>query len=234
MRKFLTLSFIWLFVPVLVSGQSFNEQLYPLYLSGKMDTWEVVMNQQSRQLVSYQDHYDLALAYYGFIGYCLGTDQKDRARAYIDKGEHLAEFLIEKAPSNAAYLALRGAYYGFRIGFQPQKAPFIGPKALKMIHRAVEADPDSPYALIESGNKDWWMPEIFGGSKERAIQAYEKAIRVFDTNPELRDKNWYYLNAQMILADWYVEEGMPAKSIYLYRKILTFAPDFEWAGEKVN
>lgn len=216
-----------------VIGQSFQEQLYTAYISGDMDSWERAMTVKSKSIKTDQDRFELALAYYGFIGYCLGTEQKKRARPYLDKGEELAEVLVSKHPEQADYLAVRGAYYGFRIGFQPQKAPFIGPSALRTVNAALLANPQSPYSLIESGNKNWWMPEIFGGSKDQALKDYEEAIRIMESHPDDLKNNWYYLNVQMILADWYAQREMQAKSRYMYRRIVTFEPGFQWAKEKI-
>lgn len=232
---------IWLYLSLLflLSGssglaQTFRDQLYQYYISGQMNAWESLMNQKARQIHSEQDRYELALAYYGYIGYCLGSEQKDKARQYIEWGEKLADQLLEVRPGQPEYLALRGAYYGFRMGFQPQKIMSLGPKSLRLVNQAVEAGPDNPYALIEEANKDWWMPEIFGGSKDRALKGYERAVSQFEKDPESAKNNWYYLNIQMILADWYIERGMAARSTYLYKKLLRFEPDFEWAKEKLN
>jgi tetratricopeptide (TPR) repeat protein len=178
--------------------------------------------------------YDVALAHYGFIGYCLGRDEKSRARPYLEKAENLAIELLARSPDDPRFLALRGALYGFRMGYQPQKMMVLGPKSMKIIGRAEELGPEIPQVWIESGNKDWHMPAAFGGSRERAIQEYKKAIQLMEKDPAFTKNNWYYLNVHMILASWYESRNMTFFAHEIYRKLLTIEPRFNWAKEKLD
>jgi len=220
--------------PSALPAQEFRKKMYQAYLSGDMDTWERSIKSLKAQEMKLDDRYSFAMLHYGLIGYCLGRDQKQRARPYLDQVEVIAGDLLKTDPDNPAYLALRGALYGFRISYQPQKSPFLGPKALKKVNEALEKGPDCPQAWIESGNKDWWMPEIFGGSRVKALAGYENAIRLMEKDPALTNENWYYLNVNMILANWYEARGRTFDAREIYRKMVAFEPDFTWAKEKLS
>jgi tetratricopeptide (TPR) repeat protein len=214
-------------------SQDFNQKIFQFYISGDMDSWENLLNANRQNWGSPDEQYEYAMAHYGFIGYCLGRDQKSRARPYLDRVEKITDDLLLKVPNDARVIALRGALYGFRISYQPQKAMFIGPKALKFVNLAIDKNQDCPQAWIESGNKDWFMPEIFGGSKTQAMANYEKAIKLMEKNPAYIRENWYYLNVHIILGDWYGQRGRSFASREVYRKLLEIEPEFVWAKEKL-
>lgn len=223
-----------LFSPVPVSAQTFQAEIYQAYISGNMDQWEKALQSYSPAKPTQYELYDLALAHYGFIGYCLGRDQKARAKPYLNQAEILTKGLLEIYPDNPRFIALRGALYGFRMSYQPQKIMTIGPKALKEVKRAMQAGPDCPEAWVENGNTDWFMPALFGGSRERALNAYKKAITILERTPGQLTNNWYYLNLHMILASWYEERNMSFFANELYRKVLQIEPKFSWAAEKLQ
>lgn len=229
-KKILTL-FSALFLALTIQAQTFEQIIYQAYVRGDMDAWENEIQKQSRLNNTDYQSYQLAMACYGFIGYCVGSDQKKRAEPFLEQGEAICEKLIENHPQKAEYLALRGAFYGLRLSFQPHKAMSLGPKSLKTLKQALEMAPESPYTLVEYANMDWWMPAVFGGSKDRALEGYEKAIQNLEKNPEQLKNNWFYLNIHMILARWYKEKGQVAKGNYLVKKVLQREPEFQWARE---
>lgn len=214
-----------------LNSQPYRKAIYQAYISDQMDLWEKSLQDQLSASLEIEKSYDLAMDCYGFIGYCIWKDQKERGRPYLDHAEQLAGTLLKKNPEDPRYVALRGALYGFRIGYQPQKVMIIGPKALKTVNRAVNLGPECPQAWIEAGNKDWWMPAIFGGSRVRAVEEYEKAILMMEKDTSFIKNNWYYLNVHMILAGCCKELNMTFRSREIYRKLLNMEPRFNWARE---
>jgi tetratricopeptide (TPR) repeat protein len=77
------------------------------------------------------------------------------------------------------------------------------------------------------------MPEIFGGSKVRAITKYEKAISILEKDPAKVNFNWYYLNASIILASRYEATGRTFAAREIYRKLIEFEPLFNFPKEKL-
>lgn len=224
---------IWWLPSASLAGD-FRKTIYQAYISGDMDSWERLLNSLQAPEMNVDDRYDFAMAHYGFIGYCMGRDEKKRARPYLAAVEVIADELLQTDPDDPRYLALRGALYGFRIGYQPQKSPFIGPKALKIVTMALEKGPDCPQAWVEAGNTDRFMPELFGGSKQEALVKYETAVRLMEKDPGLVRENWYYLHINMILAAWYEEKGRTFAAREIYRKLTGLEPHFSWAREKLK
>jgi tetratricopeptide (TPR) repeat protein len=208
--------------------------VYAAYVAGNTDSWERILKDNREKQMSPAEEYEFAFAHYGFIGYCISREEKQRARPYLDHVEKMTNRLMELYPDDARYIALRGALYGFRIFYQPQKAMFIGPKALRRVTEALEMDAECPHAWIENANKDYWMPEMFGGSKTKALAGYEKAISLMEKDPASIHDNWFYLSAHMVLASWNEERGRSFTARELYRKVRKIEPAFVWAREKLG
>lgn len=230
----LLFSLVLSWLPLVSAAGDFRKTIYQAYISGDMDSWERTLIRLQKTDMKIDDRYDFAMAHYGFIGYCMGRDEKKRARPFLDAVEVIADELLGTDPDDPRYLALRGALYGFRIGYQPQKSPFIGPKALKIVSLALDKGPDCPQAWVEAGNTNWFMPELFGGSKPKALAEYETAIRLMEKDPDLVRESWYYLNIQMILAAWYEEKDRTFAAREIYRKVIGLEPQFSWAREKLK
>ena len=64
-----------------LSQESFNQELYRLYISNRMSDWEGPIQKTVTQARLDEDRdlmFDLLLAEYGFIGYCISRDHMDK------------------------------------------------------------------------------------------------------------------------------------------------------------
>lgn len=154
---------------------------YDSYKSGTMAPWPALiaeMEKSGSQDVGWQT--EIVKAIYGLVGYQIGLGEKDVARKYVDKADHLLEKLLEKNPKNARLHALSGAFYGFKISLAVYKAPFLGPKSLSHIEKAISFDPNDPAGYIEKGNSLMYRPAAFGGDKEEGLVLFRKALVLMD------------------------------------------------------
>jgi len=214
----LTLVFI---VNMAFSQESFDQELYRLYISNRMIEWEVPIRKAEKQVQLSADRdlmLDLLLAEYGFIGYCFSQENNQKASEWIDNADALADKLISVDPTQAAVYAIKAAIYGFRITLHPAKAIFYGPKNQRNIDKAIELDPGEP----------------LGGSRTRGIEYYLKAIGLLEKNPSNTKNNWFYINMLMMLADAYERTSQPELAKQTYQKILRLEPRFEAIREKIN
>ena len=157
---------------------------YDSYKSGTMAPWPALiaeMEKSGPQDIAWQT--EIVKAMYGLVGYQIGLGEKDVARKYIDKADHLLEKLLEKNPTNAQLHALSGAFYGFKISLATYKAPFLGPKSLSHIEKAISLDPNEPAGYIEKGNSLMYRPAAFGGDKEDGLALFRKALALMDARP---------------------------------------------------
>jgi len=213
---------------------SVKQEIYKAYISNNMDQWKLAMDrlnlQQNKdnaailELINYQ---------YGYIGWCMGSDQDDLAETYLDLADSNIS-MLEKQQYNLSMLnAYKSAFYGYRIGLSPYQAPFIGPKSIECAKKAVELDKLNPYGYIQLGNAEFYMPAIFGGSKQLALNYFLQAVNLMEQNPQTIADDWNYLSVLTMVAKSYeaLENNAMARSTY--EKILKQEPAFLWVKNEL-
>lgn len=217
------------------SQSDFREKIYHAFIHGEMDLWEGTIEEmehyyESRRRVTML--YDLLLARYGFIAFCLDLDEKSKARHHLEKGGDELERLLLYPDYTSRAKALEGAFLGFRISLRPLSAVRLGPRSYRAVDKAVEADSNNPTAWMEKGNTRFYTPSTFGGSKQEAAEYYKKAVELFekDMQPHFR---WLYLNSLVGLAKSYEYVGTSRQVVEVYEKALEFEPRFKWVRDEL-
>lgn len=203
-----------------------QKDIYQSFISGRMDRWEVSMNTlASKTSLSNQQKLELVSYYYGYIGYSLGTKNKNKAKIYIEKGEAIIDDLLATYPTAETY-AFKGAFLGFHIGINPIKAPFLGQSCSKNVEKALSISPSDIQANIEKANILYYSPSAFGGDKVEAKKYYTNAISIFERNPELTVDNWLYINLLTKVAQINEDEKKYNNAKALYEKIIKIEPNY--------
>ncbi len=232
-RKKSTLILILLIAPMLLYASK-KTSIYNAYIHNRMEDWKKVIDGMENsktddttflaELVNYQ---------YGYIGYCLGEDQNKEARKYLDKAEANLEILENSGYDPSVIHAYKSAFYGFKIGLAPFKAPILGPKSVKQAELAVEADPDNPLGYIQQGNAQFYMPPVFGGSKTEAIEKFLKAIHLMKRDGQSVENDWNYLSLLVLIAQSYEEMENWEQAKKYYNQALAVEPEFEWVKKEL-
>jgi tetratricopeptide (TPR) repeat protein len=211
------------------------EMIYSAFVEEKMDRWQEAINlleREYKETGNIDILYNLTLARYGYIGYNLGVNNRPEARKHIDLAEETIGRLNESQRYESSAYALQAALYAFRISMAPWRAVFWGQRSMNFINRAIDTDPNNPYAWIEHGNAMFYAPSALGGSKEEALKSYSKAIALMEKDIQ-ENHRWLYLNTLVGLAKSYQDTGNRPMSIITYRKALEFEPDFKWVRDKL-
>lgn len=219
------------------SQDNFQDVLYQLYINDRMIEWEGILEKMKDRLLVRNDndlHYELLLAEYGFIGYCINVDQKEKAGQWLESAESDLEKLLSRNPGRSSLYAIKAALYGFQISLSPVKAVFLGPRNQRNIDKAIELDPLEPMGWFEYGNSEFFRPAAFGGSRTKAIEYYQKAIRLFEKKSSSISGEWFYLNMLMMLAYAYEKTEQVDHARKTYEKILRVEPDFTGLKEKLR
>ena len=74
---------------------------------------------------------------------------------------------------------------------------------------------------------------MFGGSKEKALESYNKAIQLIEKDSEMLKRSWMYLNVLMILGQSYEKTGNLQMAKITYEKVLRIEPDFAYMREEL-
>ena len=157
----------------------------------------------------------------------------DTAREYIALAEKNVDFLENNNYKPSTIYAYKSAFIGFEIGLNKLKAPFIGLKSVDYAQKASELDPDDHFAYNQSGNIEFYMPSIFGGSKKKAINYYLKAKSIMEKDEKLLDRNWNYLCLIATIINAYLEIKDYHKANMYCQLALEKEPDFLWVKNEL-
>lgn len=190
----------------------------------KMQEQEKKPNEFLLELINYQ---------YGYIGWCLGNNEKKQAKIYLKLSEENVENL-EKTSLYPSYVnAYKSAFYGYAIGINKLKAPFIGPKSINAAKQSMEENPNNPYGFIQYANAQFYMPPIFGGSKSEALEYYKRAQTIMEKDKTQLRNDWNYLSLLTNMAQAYTEVKEYEKADEYYKHILEIEPNFLWVRNEL-
>ncbi|MEZ5070802.1 MAG: hypothetical protein R2751_07495 [Bacteroidales bacterium] len=208
-------------------------RVYAAFTTDRMEGWDAVIRElRSKQAtLSDRERLELVSFYYGYTAWAIGQGMDRKAEACIGEAEVLIDDLLEKDPHLPGLLAFKGAFIAFKVGLNKYKAVTLGPESMKYIDRAVAELPGDPQGWIERGNALFYMPRVFGGSKEKAVEAYRHAILLLEQDPAGLRHNWIYLNTLMTLGQALEKTGQSRQAGETYRKILDIEPGFTYVRD---
>lgn len=219
--------------PVLLAASE-KTRIYQAYIHNRMQDWKAVIDEMQShstdetarlaELVNYQ---------YGYIGYCLGTEKDKEARDYLEKAEKNLDLLEDEGYRPSEIHAYKSAFYGYKIGLSPIKAPILGPKSVKQAELAIDADSTNPMGYVQQGNAQFYMPPIFGGSKTEAIEKFRKALQLMELNGKSLENDWNYLRLLVLMAQSFEELEKWEKAEKYYKQALAAEPDFKWVKDEL-
>lgn len=238
-RRYMVLIISFLVLPVLAvnaQGDCSSCTIYKGYISGNMELWKKGMldlEGQYRRDPEACTLYTLAEARYGYIGYLLGSDQKNAARPVVEAFAAEVEKLAAYPEYRAETEAFRVALLGFRMGLNTARAVILGPKALKQLETAMEVGKGSAAVWIEKANSEAYMPAFAGGSKEKAAESFREALRLFEAGGAVPACHWRYLNTIVLSGKLLERMGDYRGAREAYLRALRREPDFQWVRDEL-
>jgi tetratricopeptide (TPR) repeat protein len=227
---------IALFLTTTITGQNRDSIFYKCYVTSDMKTWKQTMEQMEREYrgnSNYNKLFDVTLAWYGYIGYCIGNDRKDEAKIYLKSGWDHLEQLLDMPQAGAAVYAMKSGFYGFEMGMAKSKAMILGPKSVSALKEASAIDSSNVHFRVEKGNQMYYMPSIMGGDKDEALYHYKLAVESMKNGETYHRKHWFYLNTITVLAHTYERTQHIDEARNTYQKIMKQAPQFEWVKDEL-
>jgi tetratricopeptide (TPR) repeat protein len=210
-----------------VWATSYKNKIYDAYISNNMPKWKTIIDEmESLKRTDAAFMLELVNFQYGYIGYCIGSENMVEAGKYLELAVDNLAKLEKKGVELSQISAYKSAFYGYEIGINKLKAPFIGPKSIKYSKLSMEQNPQNPMGYIQYGNSQFYMPPVFGGSKTEAIEHFIKAEKLMEKDKEKIRNDWNYLNLLALIGQSYfaMEDYKNAK-IY-FEKALNVEPDF--------
>ena len=173
-------------------------------------------------------HYYIALTDYRIAGLLEG-ESKDPSEHLNAAVEHLKK-ATEIDPQAAEAYALLSSVYGWQIGLSPMKSMLLGPRVGKAAQKAKQLAPDNPRVVLSGAISDFNTPEMFGGSKEKGLQGFQRAAELFaqeePTDPI--QPVWGHREAYAWLGIAYQGRGELESARAAFEKALEIDPNFGW------
>lgn len=213
---------------------SYHTDIYKAYIMGDMEQWKKVIDtMDAHKSTDGEFIAELINFQYGYIGWCIGNKKNKIATGYLEKAEKNLSILEKEKKNESLVNAYRSAFYGFRIGMSPLKAPVLGPKSMECAKKAIRLDEKNPLGFIQLGNCYNYMPVIFGGSKTIALDHYKKAEKLMEEDSRQLSGNWNYLSLLTIIGQACQESGDLTRAKYYYDKALHTEPEFVWVKSEL-
>ncbi|MFA5328440.1 MAG: hypothetical protein WC384_11675 [Prolixibacteraceae bacterium] len=217
-HKFRKLFLFFLLSPVLLATAQKKDLAYyqcaffESYREGNMSPWPgLIAEMENAKSGNLDWQTEMLKAMYGLVGYELGKHDKDLARKYVDKSDKYFDKLLKIYPENAQLHSLAGAFYGYKIALAFYKAPFLGPKSMYHVDKAIELDPKEPMGYIEKGNSLYYRPAVFGGDKLEGLSYYQKALKLMDAKSGQKC-DWQKLLLRAFILKSLYETDQPEKA----------------------
>jgi tetratricopeptide (TPR) repeat protein len=168
--------------------------------------------------------------HHGYIAWCIDKGKKKEAEIYIEKAEAHLAYLESEDYRLSDIFAYKAAFIGFEIGLARHKAPFIGPKSIEFAEKSIQLNKKNAMGYVQLGNIEYYTPKFAGGSKEIAVQHYQHALRIMESQKDRIVNNWNYLNLLATLINAYVELGDLDKAANYCNKTRKIEPNFDWVN----
>lgn len=218
-----------------LAQQNPKDRIYQAFISDQMDDWDQVIVELYSRKSSLSDAQlaELVNFYYGYSGWLMEDGPKKKSKQYIEEADEIIDYLLAKYPDESDWYAYKAAFYAYKLGLNPIKAPFLGGKSMENIDLAILNGPESPQGWIEKGNALFYMPKAFGGDKEKAIEAFYKAIVFMEKQPATLFHNWIYLSTLMKLGQAYEKTEDFKMAKITYDKLLLIEPNFSYVRDEL-
>lgn len=237
MKAFLSV-LLWLVVVTLPaqSPDLVRSQLRVSYAAGRMTEWEGLIRQLERGYETSRNIQwleELAWAEYGYTAYLIHTRQEKKAEQYLKSAFTHVDLLLQLRPRTGSYLALKSSLTAFRISLRPLSAPFLGPRAARLLDEAMAAHATDPRVLTEKGLARLYAPSWAGGNPEEAVNLFRSASqRVASDNVKFRN-SWYYLHLMVSFGQSLQKTNRHAEAVALYQNLLKEEPSFAWVKNEL-
>ncbi len=168
--------------------------------------------------------YYLAYAGYRLMTYGMAEKKDDVYKEFAGQAEKTVEALNEKYADWSEPKVLLAAIYGIEIAHSWMNAPTLGPKSSALVEEALSIDSTNPRAYLILGTSKLNTPGVFGGSVDRAVEYFRKAVSLYEAagnkSPESLEPSWGYIDALTWLGLGYEKQERYSDALEVYRAAL--------------
>jgi tetratricopeptide (TPR) repeat protein len=173
--------------------------------------------------------FQLALTEYGLLNATMKDQDEKLFNSYVEGLEKRLEELSNDKAFAPEAKALLSSVLGFKIAYSPWKGMLLGGKSSALLESALKSNPNSAIVQKMNAGNLYFTPEMWGGDKQKALEAYLKSNQLFEQKKDTQ--NWMYLDNLAWIGIIYQEMGQKAKAKEVWEKALAIEPNFIWVGK---
>jgi tetratricopeptide (TPR) repeat protein len=184
--------------------------------------------------VAQGEYQPLAEYYLGYADYRLGVvvHRMDKAKAivYLDSAvEHLQKAIALESTFAEAH-ALLASCYGIKISFAPFKGIILGPRSSSAMQTAMGLAPRNPRVALLGAIGTYNTPSVFGGGKDKGLDALNKAAELFDQWQEADSlrPDWGAAEVYAWIGMAHLQRNEMILARNAFEKALQITPDYGW------
>ena len=233
MKRLFVFLFMMISLPAILPAQEeARRQIYKSYQAEDMARWETILTDFGRKPgLSPSERRFYARNLYGYVGYLLSQDEEEKARLYLDQAWEQVDALLEKDAFRAEMTAMKSGLTGYEIALAPYKAPYLGFRSIHFVDKALDIDPQNPFAWMEKGNIAFFASFLNYGYGN-ATTYYQAAVDFFEQSGDTQ-YCWLYLNTLAQLGRSHEKSGNYKEAGRVYQKTLRIAPGFSWVRDEL-
>jgi tetratricopeptide (TPR) repeat protein len=213
----------------LLAQSDFDSRIYRSSVTGNMEEWKTVLAEMTKSTSKDSAFLERLLNYhYGYVALCLANKRNDEAVLQLQLAEKVLERFETKVGKTSQYYSYLAAFTAFHVALRMYLAPVLVPVCVKYSKLALAKDAKEPQAWITSGNVNFYLPVLLGGSKQKAIEAWQTAIYLMRLQEKKNNNNWERLFVTISIARAYKSLKNYQRAEEIYKQVLKEEPDYVW------
>ncbi|MBA4406625.1 hypothetical protein C0389_05065 [bacterium] len=209
------------------------QKIQPAYFQNDVKLFMEVHSFLER-LIEIEPANDLAKYYLAYVEYRLYASKQATNNPFVEKFYEPAvktcKELIDAGKMIDEIKTILAALYLMRLANNPMEAMALSPQIHTLLGEAEAVNPSNPRIHIIRGIMVMNTPPMFGGSVEKGMESFNKAISLFESNKSEKSNlpNWGYEESQVWLGIGYQKMNNKEKAKEIFTKVLELQPDFGW------
>lgn len=184
----------------------------------------------SMNVDNYLAKYYLAYTEYRLYQFVLQSPKVSVDKYYTTGIEICRDLIAKKQFESEAYTVLSGILL-MRVAVNQMEAMDLIPLIHEYFAKAEAANPNNPRLFIIKGIVLARTPAAFGGSVDRGLECYNKAVAIYAAEKKENPISWGLAETYAWIGQAYEDKKMPDKAKEAYELALKLEPEFVWVKD---
>ncbi len=223
------------------NSEELNENVQKIHTAYFQNDVKLFMEVHSflERLIEVEPANDLAKYYLAYVEYRLYASKQATNNSFVEKfyepAVKICKEIIEAGKMVDEVKTILAALYIMRLGSNQMEAMALSPQIHTLLGEAETVNPTNPRIHIVRGIMVLNTPPMFGGSVDKGMESFNKAISLFESNKIEKSilPNWGYEESQVWLGIGYQRINNKEKAKEIFTKVLELQPDFGWVKFKL-